>query len=71
MCVIKLTIMGSDNGLSPGRHQANIWTNDGIWLIQTLGKNFSETLSEIPIFSLKKMHLKMWNGGNFASALMF
>ena len=29
ICVSKLTIIGSDNGLSPGRHQAIIWTNAG------------------------------------------
>ena len=28
------TIIGSDNGLSPGRHQAIVWTNVGIYLIQ-------------------------------------
>ena len=38
------------NGLSPGRRQAIIWTNDGILLIRTLGKNFSEILSEIHSF---------------------
>ena len=59
VCVSKLTTIGSDNGLSPGRHQAIIWTNDGILLIRTLGTNFSEILSEIHSFSLKKMHLKM------------
>ena len=32
----KLTITGSDNGLSPGRRQAIIWTNDGILLIGPL-----------------------------------
>ena len=26
----KLTIIGSDNGLAPGQHQAIIWTNAGI-----------------------------------------
>ena len=30
MCVSRLTIIGSDNGLSPGRPQAIIWTSDGI-----------------------------------------
>ena len=30
MCVSKLTIIGRDNGLSPGRRQAIIWTNAGI-----------------------------------------
>ena len=29
-CVSKLTIIGSDNGLSPRRHQAIIWINAGI-----------------------------------------
>ena len=32
-CVGKLTIIGSDNGLSPGRRQAIIWINDGMVLI--------------------------------------
>ena len=59
ICVSKLTIIGSDNGLSPGRRQAIIWTNAGILSIGTLGKNFSEILSEIHAFSFKKMHLKM------------
>ena len=57
--VSKLTIIGSDNGLPPDRRQAIIWTNAGIWLIRTLGTNFSEILSEIHSFSFKKMHLKM------------
>ena len=42
ICVGKLTIIGSDYGLSPGRRQAIIWTNDGILLIGPLGTNFSE-----------------------------
>ena len=62
ICVIKLTIIGSDNGLSPGRRQAVIWTNDGILLIGPLGTNFSEILLEIYKFSIKKMHLKMSSG---------
>ena len=33
ICVDKLTIIGSDNGLSPGRRQAIIWTSAGILLI--------------------------------------
>ena len=59
ICVNKLTIPGSDNGLSPGRHQAFIWTNIGIMWIGPLGTNFSEILIEIHEFSFKKMHLKM------------
>ena len=57
--VSKLTIIGSDNGLCPGRRQAIIWTNAGILLIRTLGINFSEILIEIQIFSFKKMYLKL------------
>ena len=55
--VSKSTIIGSDNGLSPGRHQAIIWTNAGILLIRTLETNFNEILISIPTFSFKKMHL--------------
>ena len=59
MCVDKLTIIGSDNDLSPGRRQAIIWTNAGILLIGPLGTNFSEIVIDIQVFSLKKMRLKM------------
>ena len=62
ICVSKLTIIGSDNCLSPGRRQAIIWTNAGILLIGSLGTNFSEILIEISAFSFKKMHLKMSSG---------
>ena len=59
ICVSKLAIIGSDNGLAPGRRQAIIWTNAGILLSGTLGTNFGEILNEIHTFSFKKMHLKM------------
>ena len=59
ICVSKLTIIGSNNGLSPGRRQAIIWNNTGILLIRSLGTNFSEILSKIHTFSFKKIHLKM------------
>ena len=59
ICVGKLTNIGSDNGLSPGRRQAIIWTNTGILLIGTLGTNFSEFLIVIHTFSFNKMPLKM------------
>ena len=59
ICVSKLTITGSDNGLSPDRRQAIIWTNDGILLIRSLGTNFSEISIGIQTFYFKKMHLKM------------
>ena len=59
ICVSKLTIIASDNGLSPGRRQAIIWTSAGILLIGPLGTNFSEILIGIMTFSFKKMHLKV------------
>ena len=59
ICISKLTIIGSDDGLSPDRRQAIIWTNDGMLLIAPLGTNFSEILIEILTFSFKKMHLKV------------
>ena len=59
ICVGNLTIIGSDNDLSPGRLQAIIWTNAGILLIGPLGTNFSEIQIRIETFSYKKMHLKM------------
>ena len=59
ICVGKLTIIGSENGLSPVRRQAIIWTNAGILLIRTLGTIFSEFLSKVHRFSFKKMRLKV------------
>ena len=62
ICVTKLTIIGSDNGLSPGRRQAIIWTNADVLLIWPLGTNFSGILMEIYIFSFMKMHLTLSSG---------
>ena len=59
ICVSKLTTISSDNGLSPGRRQAIIWTNAGKLLIGRLGTNFSDNLIGIQTFSFKKMPLKM------------
>ena len=59
LCVSKLTIVGSDNGLLPGQRQAIIWTNARLLSNGPLGRNFSEILIKIHIFSSKKMHLKM------------
>ena len=60
ICVRKLTIIGSDNGLSPSRRQAIIWTNAGILLIGPLGANFTEILIEILTFSFQKMRFAKW-----------
>ena len=62
ICISKLTIIGSDNGLLPGRHQAIIWTNAGISLIGPLGTYLSEILIKIYVFSFKKMYLNMSSG---------
>ena len=59
ICVSKLASIVSDNGLSPGRRQAIIWTNAGLLLIGPLGKTFSGMLIEILTYSFKKMRLKV------------
>ena len=71
ICVGKLTIIGSDNGLSPGRRQAIIWTNAEIMLIRPL-ENFSEIWIGIQTFSFKKCTWKcrLRNGVHFVSASM-
>ena len=62
ICVTNLTIIGSDDGLAPGRCLAITWTNVGILLIWPLGTNFSEIFIEIQTISFKKIHLKMSSG---------
>ena len=62
ICVSNLTIIGLDNGLSPGRRQAIIWTNVGQLLIGPLRTNFSEIIIEILTSSFKKMRLKVSSG---------
>ena len=59
ICVGNLTIIVSDNGLSPGRGQAIIWTNAGILLFGPLGTNFREITIEILACPFKKMRLKV------------
>ena len=62
ICVGNLTIIDSDNGLSPGRRQAVIWTSAGIVLIRSIVTNFSEILSDIQTFLFKKSNLKISSG---------
>ena len=57
--VNKLTIIGSDNGLSPDRRQAIIWTNADLLLNGFLETSSSEIGIKIWAFSFKKMHLQM------------
>ena len=59
ICVGKQTSIGSDNGLSPGRRQAIIWTNAELLLIGPLGTNFSEISIKKLTFSYTKMRLKV------------
>ena len=47
ICVGNLTIIGSDKGMSPGRRQNIIWTNDGVLSNGPLGTNFNEILIDI------------------------
>ena len=51
--------IASDNGVSPIRRQAIIWTNAGLLSIGRLGTNFSENLIKIQNVSFKKMRLNM------------
>ena len=62
VCVSKITINGSNNGLSPGRREAIFSTTAGILLIGPQGTNFSEILIENHTFSFQKIHLKMLSG---------
>ena len=55
VCVSTLTIIGSDNDLSPGRRRTVTWTNVGILLIGLLGTNFNEILIENPFENVIKM----------------
>ena len=52
--VSKLTIIGSDNGLLPGWHQAIIWTNAGLLLIGPLAINFNGILITFIHFCSRK-----------------
>ena len=59
ICISNLSIIHSDNGLSPGQCRDIIWTNAGTMLIGKLGTNFNEIISKTHKFSFKKMHLKI------------
>ena len=85
ICVSKLKIIGSDNGLSHGRCQAIIWTNAGILLIGPLGTNFSEILIAVyneilstlmtskicqtPDWITKGLYWKLWRYISYESLL--
>ena len=58
ICISKLPITASGNGLPPGRRQASTWTYAHILSIRNLRTNLSEISSEILTFSFEKIHLK-------------
>ena len=58
ICISKLTIIGSDNGLVPTRRQAIIWINAGILLIGPLGTNFNRN----SYIFIQETHLKLSSG---------
>ena len=53
ICISNLTIIGSNNGLSPGRRQAIVWTNTGKLFIRTIGKNSVKFQSKFRHFHKK------------------
>ena len=73
ICVSEIIITGPDNGLSPGRRQAIIWTNAGILLIGPLRINFNEILIGSIHFHSRKCIWKcrLRNGAYFVSASMW
>ena len=73
ICVGNLTIIGSDNGFSPGRPQAITWTNVDLLSVGSLGAKFSEIPIEIQNFSFMKMRIgkcRLRNGGHFVQGKM-
>ena len=73
MCISKVTIIGSGNGLLPGQCQAIIWTKAGILLIKHLRTNFNKKfLSKFIYFHSRKSIWKcrLENGGHIVSASM-
>ena len=59
ICISKLIIIGSDNGLSPSRRQVIIWTSEGMLLIWQFDTKFNELLMEMDVFSFERMQLNM------------
>ena len=56
---IPSVIIGSDNGMSPARCQAIIWTNAALLSIRPWGIKVSEFVIESETFSFKNMRLKI------------
>ena len=62
ICVGNLNIIGSNNGLSPGRRQAIIWTNAGILLIRPLGTNIQWNLDRNSYIFIQEKAFKTSSG---------
>ena len=62
ICIGRLSITGSDNGLSTGRRQAIILTNAGILLIEPLGNKFQWNFNRNSNISIKDIQLKLSSG---------
>ena len=74
ICVNKLTIIYSDNGLSPGRRRAVIWTNARILLIWTVGKKRQWNLNRNSYIFIQENVFKKYllkDRGHFVSATMY
>ena len=54
MCVSKVKIIGLDNGFSPGRRQAIIWTNARILLIGPFGQTSMKFKTKCTYFHSRK-----------------
>ena len=68
ICISKIITIDSDNGLSPDRHQAIIWTNAGILLLGPLGTNVSEIMidwSSYIFIQQSGFETRLRNGGHF------
>ena len=74
ICASKLTVIGPDNGLSPGRRQAIIWTNAGLLLIWPLGTNLSDILLEVQKYTRGQRYgisTTKWHLREFDQYLLF
>ena len=60
LCVSRIIIIGSDNGLSPGRCQAISGTNTGMLLIWPFGTKFSGMFIDIYMFLAATKQLNEW-----------
>ena len=63
ICVCNLTIIDSDNGLSPVRRQAIIWTNASILFFWTPGNKLQRNINRNSYISIKRNPFQyvVWN----------